>query len=315
MLCLSTAAQQVKVSGKLKTSDSQYATPQAILNDTLQRFSKKYLGKPEPDEEEKFWKHYNEFKALFTDSTIVARPDVQDRFSLTADLRDSIIFSASQHYTERHAVSDLLKNGAINIVLEKIPCLPFQQCNTPSQKLYVFIGEKISVDHAEGKIYCNTISFDSEYDAKYKIIKNIYGDYKGDSIKFTAYDHYGTPSFSHHKYVLLFVAEYCGKLIHEKYQFFDVYPTENGRWASPGNPWRFDRPDTTVVQGESIPFGDLNFDKYLDVKYKNLKFPSPYFKINGNCVEPVMGAYVEDLFEIKKKTTLKARGFAFTPAN
>jgi hypothetical protein len=311
LMSFSCVAQQVKISGTLRASDGRAFYPRAILNDTLQRFFMKNVSIDEPGEEENNLRLYRRFEALSNDSSVIVRPDSLGKFSMTASIRDSIIFGAYNFHTQRYAVKDLLKGRVVNIVLEEIPCVPYEECTSPSGKMYVFVGEKISVDLVERKNYCNRFILDSEYGAKYKIVKNLYGDYRGDTIQFTAYDHYGKPPFSKHKHVLLFVTEYCGKLIHEKYQYFDVYPTENGRWASPGNPWRFDRPDTTVVQGEVIPFGNLTFDKYLDKRYRNMKFNAPYFKIDGNCVVPIMGSYVEDLFEIKKKTTLKAGGFTF----
>ena len=310
LVSLFAAAQRVQISGRLKESSVQSMSfGRIILNDTLQKFSKAYLASPEPGEGAKFLEHYKEFSKLSQDTAYIARPDTMHRFSITADLKDSLIFKSYQHITQRHAVSDLIKKDSIEIILLKQPCLPYQNCDQPAEKLYVFIAEKISVNYARDTLYCDRFSMDSKFDASYKIIKNLYGDFKGDSIKFTAYDHYGVPAFSHHKYVLLFVSKYCGKLFHEKYQYFDVYPTTNGRWASPGDPRRFNSSDTSRVQIEKIPFGTLNFDKIIDGVYHNMTFTSPYFKIEGNCVEPIMGAYAEELFEIKKKTVLKARGF------
>lgn len=305
-------AQQVRLSGILKDSNSEFlSNPRAILNDTLNRFSKKYLAKPSYGEENIFMENYDIWSKLIKDSSLVVKPNAQHQFSINADLKDSISFTSNHHTSQCYAVKDLLKKDSILITLIKIPCIPYVECIETNPKLYVFIGEKIKVDYASRDRFCNRILMDSEFDASYKVIKNLYGDYKGDSINFTAYDHYGTPSFSHHQYVLLFVSEYCGKLIHQKYQFFDVYPTKDGRWASPGDPWRFNRPDSVGIRGEKIDFGDLRFDKVIDVRYHKMKFEEPYFKIRGNCVEPLMGAYLDELFDIKKKTVLKARGITF----
>jgi len=311
-LSLSAAAQRIKITGILKVSGVQSnIIGQIILNDTLQKFSQAYLASPEPGEETKFLERYQEFSKSTQDINYVAKPDKMGRFTIMANLKDSLIFKSYQCITQRHAVSDLINKDSIEITLLKQPCLPYQKCNQPAEELYVFIAEKISVNYAKDTLYCDRFTMDSKFDASYKIIKNLYGDFKGDSIKFTAYDHYGVPAFSHHKYVMLFVSQYCGKLFHEKYQYFDVYPTTDGRWASPGDPKRFNSSDTSAVQVEKIQFGTLTFDKIIDGIYRNMTFAAPYFKIEGNCVIPILGAYADELFEIKKRTVLKARGFSF----
>ena len=95
--------------------------------------------------------------------------------------------------------------------------------------LVAFVGEKIEVIDmpysAEGR--------DLGFRAKYKIIELVYGNYSDDTITFDAYDHYGTPAFSHYKHALLYVSKYKGKYYHVKYQFDDVYQTKDGRWAGP----------------------------------------------------------------------------------
>lgn len=295
----------------LKVEVQSNSIGQIIVNDTLQKYSKAYLAPPEPGEGAKFLERYQDFLKLSQDVNYVIKPDKMNRFTIIADLKDSLIFNSYRHITQRHAVSDLINKDSIEITLLKQPCLPYQNCNQPAEKLYVFIAEKISVNYALDTLYCDRFTMDSKFDASYKIIKNLYGDFKGDSIKFTVYDHYGVPAFSHHKYVMLFVSQYCGKLFHEKYQYFDVYPTTDGRWASPGDPKRFNSTDNSKVRIEKIAFGKLTFDKIIDGVYRNMTFSSPYFKIEGNCVIPILGAYADELFEIKKRTILKAKGFSF----
>ena len=310
---LASSAQRVRISGVLKDSDlSSVSGVRAILNDTVNRYIAKYLKIPiEPGQGETFMAHFQESMRLSTDSNYVVRPGKDHTFSLYADLKDSIIFSAIHHFTQRHSVSELLGRDSIVINLVQEPCIPYVPCNEVAAKTYVFIGEKISVKRSQDIYYCNRISMDSQFDAKYRIVKNIQGNYKADTIQFTVYDHYGSPAFSDFKYVMLFVSEYCGKLIHQKYQFFDVYRTKNGRWASPGDPLRYDRPDSTGIRGEPISFGGLVFDKLTDGRKQYRKFEAPYYKIHGNCAEPVRGAYIEELFDVKKNGVLKARGIKF----
>ncbi|MNL41020.1 hypothetical protein D3C87_1634070 [compost metagenome] len=112
---------------------------------------------------------------------------------------------------------------------------------------------------------------------------------------------------------MLFVSERCGKLYHEKYQFFDVYPTVDGRWARPGNPYQYDEHVPKIVNAIPLKFKDkLTFD--VADKHSNYikqNYPEPYFEIKNNKAVPLTGAYVETLLSIKKEGVLKARGFSF----
>src|SRR5258705_13487507 len=84
-----------------------------------------------------------------------------------------------------------------------------------STRLFAFVGEKISVDplpHEQG-------SMDNSFKAKYIILKKMSGDFPQDTIEFVAYDHYGTPSFSKFKNVLLFVSADRGTYYHQKYMY------------------------------------------------------------------------------------------------
>lgn len=307
-------AQKIKISGTIKAAkENSIFKHEAVLNDTLNRFSTKYLKEPGPGEEEEFLSFYNQYRKLSNDAALFVRADQQGHFSIMAAPGDSILFRFYNHLPQIHAVKDLLLMDQIRINLDTIPCIPYQRCNQAATRMYVFIAEKISLTRDYQKLYCNRIVLDGEYDANYKIIKNIYGDYPGDSIAFKAYDHNGIPAFSRHPYVMLFVGEFCGKLVQLKYEYFDVYPTANGRWASPGDPMRFDRPkDATSLRGEIISWGDLNFDKIIDTRFRRLNFQEPYFSIVENCVIPVRGAYVEDLFELKKKRYQEEGIFKFS---
>ena len=130
---------------------------------------------------------------------------------------------------------------------------------TRKDSLLVFIGEKIEVKYSpeekkespvdtiiEGNdtSYVRTVSvsIDSRYIAKYKILQLNNGSYKQDTIEFFVFDHYGEPAFSKYKTVLLFVSYYKGKLYHEKYQYFDLYLTADNKWASPYSSGDYNHP-------------------------------------------------------------------------
>jgi hypothetical protein len=193
--------------------------------------------------------------------------------------------------------------------------------------LIVFVGEIIEVKYSpeekkepppdtivrNGKktvVRTVTISMDSRYVAKYKVLQLVYGTYKEDTIEFSAYDHYGQPGFSNYKTVLLFVSNYNGKLYHEKYQYFDVYLTTDNRWASPGDPYKFDDYHRKDIKPQNIKFKEKIFYdlKQLDQDRIKEAFPTEYFNIIDNKAYPLMGTYIEDLFIVKKEGILKARG-------
>jgi len=251
--------------------------------------------------------------SLWRDKRFVVVPDSTNRFEITVRLSDSLTFTSPGFVTQKDAVKNLMKLDSIHIKLKPKPCEPIIYCNDKNPKLYVFIAQKIDAKYS-AQNYCPEngsfrIPMDSRYKVKYKILKNVYGDYKKDTIDFTAFDHYGTPKFLSYKYVMLFVSDHCGKMYHEKYQYFDVYPTEDGRWARPGNPYQVDRMIPPLIEIENIKFKDhLSFD--ISNEYEHIikeKYPEPYFRITEDKAYPVTGVYSESLFLIKKNGILKAR--------
>ena len=196
---------------------------------------------------------------------------------------------------------------------------------TRKDSLIVFVGEKIEVNYVERPFRMSDtiiegndtiirvrVVMDSEYLAKYKILQLVHGSYKSDTIEFTVFDHYGKPAFSKYQTVLLFVSDYDGKLYHEKYQYFDLYMTENGKWASPYSEETYNHPfkDSITVNPEIIPFTDKVFYSTRKMQKNEIKekFPEPYYKIKNKQAIAVYGNYVEDLFKLKQQTILKARG-------
>jgi hypothetical protein len=200
---------------------------------------------------------------------------------------------------------------------------------TRKDSLLVFVGEKIEVreipqerviEHIDTIIkegdttYRESVSLsmDGKFLAKYKVLQQVYGLFSSDTIEFVAYDHYGTPAFSKYKTVLLYVSNYNDVLIHEKYQFADVYKTNNGRWASGYRvgDYEHDFNKNTTIKPEPIKFEK---EVSYNLKGRTKKdiaewFPSPYYKIKGNKAIAVYGNYVEELFGLKQSGVLKARG-------
>ena len=181
---------------------------------------------------------------------------------------------------------------------------PIEKKNT----LFAFVGEKIDVS----KIPVSESSMDIGFKAKYKILLKVYGNYTKDTIEFIGYDHYGFPKFAKFKNVLLFVSNNCGELYHEKYMFNDVYKTKDGRWASPYSYSDYDHPYIGLIdiKPEVIEFQDQISYPITGVRkeYLEMKYPAPYFKISDGNAVAIYGNYLEDLFMLKKKTVLTARG-------
>jgi hypothetical protein len=199
---------------------------------------------------------------------------------------------------------------------------------TRKDSLFVFVGEKIevlSVPNPDNEVkILDTIVKGADtfiqasrpmipfnkYVARYRVIQNVFGYYESDTISFIVYDHYGEPAFARYEDALLFVSNKDGELIHERYQYFEVYKTDDGRWASPGDPYRFDHVKNKTIVAEPITFLEpLVFDltKYPPQSIDSC-FPKPYYRTELMRAYPVLGAYVEDLFLVKKEGVLESRG-------
>jgi len=198
---------------------------------------------------------------------------------------------------------------------------------TRKDSLIVFVGEKIKVKYVkrpikgtriEGKDTIHFIRMDNEYLAKYKILQLVHGSYISNTIVFTVFDHYGKPAFSRYQTVLLFVSYYNGKLYHEKYQYFDLYMTECGKWASPYSFDAYDYPsDSITVIPEKILFKkEVSFpifqrtdteDEEYTIMMQRMKelYPKPYYEIKNKRAIAKYGNYVDDLFKLKQQTVLK----------
>lgn len=168
--------------------------------------------------------------------------------------------------------------------------------------LFAFIGEKIEVKHIPYK--GTEMVMDNEFRAKYKVLQRIYGCYPGDTIEFTAFDHYGWPDFSQYKNTLLYLSEFEGKYYHEKYQYDDVYMTKSGKWAGPFEPYDADDYTKLHIIPKRIEFTDsVTFPLNTGHDY-----PHPFYWTVGNKAIADYGIYAEDLFKVKKEGVLTARG-------
>lgn len=173
------------------------------------------------------------------------------------------------------------------------------------ERLLAFIGQKLRLSEQEAP-KCNTcIILDSHYVATYRVLENVYGNYRDDVITFDVYDHYGTPAFSKYENVLLFVSRQAnGTWTHEKYQFYDLYRGTDGQWYGCGDPYRNIRNARRTVHARpvqfaepvSFPLGDLNQQQVERL------YPAEYFEIREGRAHCLLGTSVNDLLQAKKET-------------
>lgn len=311
IIALDSRSQTVTINGTAKTSFNNDIKVSIEVNDTSSKAFGRYFYNKGTDAEKKQYELI--YHQVRTNPNLVLETDNQGKFSINVRLTDTLFFSGPGEITQKHAVKDLHKLKTIFIQLKREPCEEYIPCkDTVASKFYVFIGEKLSVNSVKRINYCETIILDMQYKATYRIVKNILGGYLKDTITFMAYDHYGTPAFSNYKYVMLFVSEFCGKLYHEKYQFFDVYLTKDNQWASPGGLYRFlKQQKERNVRARPITFPDSVYfkPKQFDYPYGIIERKEPDFKIVGDKAYPIMGLYIDDMLKVKKEGTLKGTGY------
>lgn len=198
----------------------------------------------------------------------------------------------------------------INLRLEPQICIPYVACkDTLPSKFYIFVGQKLKVTPEPEPYYCDVEIMDSKVKAEYKILEQVVGNFPKDTIIFASFNHNHRITFSNYENVLLFVGEYCGELYHEKYQYFDLYKTVDGKWASPGDPYKYDSYHKKNLVAQNLKFADtVYFDvsKLSEAAIKK-QYPEPYYKIEGQRAIPVMGSFIDDLITVKRDGFFKAR--------
>lgn len=295
---LTASAQKVTIRGTAFDTTNGRNWVHVVLNDTLRKFR---------EADSPNWDNY---KKLTEDTTVTFFAKGDGKFQITVNKTDSLFFQSFRHMPKAYLVADLLKMKSINIRLEPEVCIPYVRCSdTLPSKVYIFIGQKLNLNYEQGPNYCDIIKMDSRFKAEYKILKQVAGTFPKDTIKFTVFDHYGRPSFSKYENVLLFVSEYCGELYHEKYQYFELYKTIDGKWASPGDPYKYDRYHRKNLKAQNMQFADyvwFDISKLSEAAIKE-QFPAPFYKIEGQKAIPVMGSYIDELIAVKREGVLKAR--------
>jgi len=255
-------------------------------------------------------------KLLLENKNYRTSTDSLGNFEIKAKLPDSLFFQSEWHTTKKYLVADLVKKKKINIKLKLEPCEVWPFHPEKPTKLYLFIGKKIKLWGSPSS-YCNVGALDSRSLAKYLIVKNIYGNFKKDTIQFTSYIHSAPleqnyipfkTSFADYDYCLLYVLQYKGELIQVKYLYDDVYMTKEGKWASPLKPKGL----FNTISPDLYKPTKMNFITPIEFEYEdrfgneiNQSFPKNYNTITDGKITVNYGYYVEDLFEIRKAEWLK----------
>ncbi len=259
--------------------------------------------------------HYNskQFNKLYFNNRYNVHTDHQKRFKIKAKKTDSLYFIASGYFPQAYLVNDLLKRGNINIQLEPLPC-DTVKCREDAVKFYVLIANKTKLTNVSTENCPQIVTLDgvSKYEAEYAVIQNISGNYPNSAISFTLYFEYGVPAFKTHENALLYIGEYCGRLVHLRNLVTPIFKTDNGRWAAPYSIRDYNYKDENVtIKPEIIPFAEpVEFDiNKVSKEWVSKVYPSPYYKIHGDKAIAVYGNYVEDIFELKKQTVLKDRKY------
>lgn len=296
-------AQQVTINGIARDTTKNRSHIMVVINDTL----KKHKG-------EGYQNLLNNKYRVFS--------DINGKYTIKAKLSDTLYFYSFKYFTQKYKVADIIRKK-IKVQLQPEPCVPYVPCEQKQpSNFYIFVGERISKKYEKDPYYCNVVTLDGggmKY--KYRIIDEIYGHYPNDTIEFKSYSHLGRPMIEYYDKVLLFVGEYCGKLYQEKYQFFDVYKTKDGRWASSGDPYKFDR----FLKEKNIKVQKIDFDPFLRINItppKNEDYPerlqkyeTPYYRLIGDKAVPMMGTYIEDLIKVKMNGALKDKNIDLKKLN
>ncbi len=150
------------------------------------------------------------------------------------------------------------------------------------------------------------------------VVKNIYGDFKKDTIQFTTYPPHSPALqqnykpfkafFADYEYCLLYVLEYENELLQMRYVFDDVYLTKEGKWASPLKPKGL----RNTISSDSYKLKKIDFVTPIEFAYderfeKQIKenFSEAYNKIGDGKIIVNYGFYAEDIFEVRKTGALK----------
>ena len=195
--------------------------------------------------------------------------------------------------------------------------------NGEDGQIIAFVGEKISLYNVPYEEWCgeNEICLDARYNARYRVIEVLKGNYESPIIDFEVYDHSARIPFYPHKRVILYVGQYGERLVHEKYQYDLLSPLKGGGFAvcgdpyvsydadrvkdigrEPLTPYQFDPPIIKKIS-EFLPEEEDEQDEFQDdVREKFLdgirNIAPPAFEIRGSTAICRMGVSAQEAANI-----------------
>ena len=243
-----------------------------------------------------------------SDSDHISTTDKDGYFEIYANVNSYIYFQSRGHKAQSYQLKYLLTRGEINIVLEPKGCKETQICFDKPKSIYALVAKKIDVK-LDTTAYCG-LSFYSRYKAKYEVLENIYGNYAKSIIEFESFEHARFENYYDFDVVVLYIADYCGKLIHLRGEYDPLYKNSLGEYASPYSAYLLKTTRDNKLKERHKP---MNFRgrkantaiKHLSKEIISKEFPDSIYEVKNNYAKPLYGLYPDDLFDIRKLTTLK----------
>jgi len=101
------------------------------------------------------------------------------------------------------------------------------------------LQEKSSITMPDGTIVERVIpSFDTRYEAKYKVLTWVSEEMAHEIIDFEVYDHYSRPALPKITTPLVLLVNYNGRWVQSKYNNYNLSQTTDGDWGICGQPAR-----------------------------------------------------------------------------
>ncbi|WP_292009461.1 hypothetical protein [Chryseobacterium sp.] len=198
----------------------------------------------------------------------------------------------------------------------------FSQREIKDNNLYIFIGQKISINEfnpnpnitevmnsidKKSRDSIKSYFMDEAFHCQYKLIANVYNRLDSDTVQFDAYDHYGRPGFEKHGDVMLYLSKnQSEKLYHQKYIYDPVYKI-NEEWMGIYSFYFPNDHSKSWTKFKTVPFNKDGLIKLklksCDKKCQALYYPYPYFTIKDGYAYPKKAFKIDDIIAYRKKTT------------
>lgn len=199
----------------------------------------------------------------------------------------------------------LLAGGIASCLPPRIPLGKPQA--EPSVNLLAFVGRRIEVQPRS-----DPSSMDESFEARYEVLEVVFGEFSGREISFRVWDHYGPPPFTEYEGVLLYLSRDQDGWFHQKYLYNPVFRNDLGQWAGCGGHLELVAKFHKLEVPSAVPMRfrpDAEFN-LSSVAPKDLDevFPPRHYERRGNKAVCRTGASLGDLFDLRRRGVLTARG-------